>query len=146
MSKQIPDLYLHLGGTHVHHLNYGIFALAIVGAALLFWSHSEQAMRTMALLYGAGMALTFDEFGMWLHLGGSYWQRSSFDAIVVISAMLALLAYGGMIRQLRPRSGVFLLVAIALASYFAYMFRDYEQILAISEVTHLRQIEAQGPQ
>jgi hypothetical protein len=30
------------------------------------------------------MALTFDEFGMWLHLGGSYWQRASFDAVIVL--------------------------------------------------------------
>lgn len=36
MSRRIPDLYLHLGGTHVHHLNYGIFLLAGVGAYLLF--------------------------------------------------------------------------------------------------------------
>jgi len=35
--------------------------------------------------------LTFDEFGMWLHLGGSYWQRASFDAIVTVGALLALI-------------------------------------------------------
>jgi hypothetical protein len=27
-SHRLPDLYLHLGGTHIHHLNYGIFLLA----------------------------------------------------------------------------------------------------------------------
>lgn len=36
MSRRIPDLYLHLGGTHVHHLNYGIFLLAGVGAYYVF--------------------------------------------------------------------------------------------------------------
>ena len=30
------------------------------------------------------MGLTFDEFGMWLHLGGGYWQRASYDAVIVI--------------------------------------------------------------
>ena len=25
MSRKLPDLFLHLGGTHVHHLNYEIF-------------------------------------------------------------------------------------------------------------------------
>ena len=30
MSRRAPDLYLHVGGTHVHHLNYGIFLLAAV--------------------------------------------------------------------------------------------------------------------
>jgi hypothetical protein len=34
------------------------------------------------------MALTFDEFGMWLHLGGSYWQRASIDASIVVAALL----------------------------------------------------------
>ena len=28
MSGRIPNLYLFLQGTHVHHLNYGIFLLA----------------------------------------------------------------------------------------------------------------------
>ena len=35
ISRRIPDLYLHLGGTHIHHLNYGIFLLSGVGALLL---------------------------------------------------------------------------------------------------------------
>jgi len=38
-----------------------------------------------ALVYGVGLALTFDEFGMWVHLGGPYWQRASFDAVVLIA-------------------------------------------------------------
>jgi hypothetical protein len=33
MSGQIPNLYLFLGRTHVHHLNYGIF-LHTVGERL----------------------------------------------------------------------------------------------------------------
>ena len=36
MARTIPDLYMHLGGTHIHHLNYGIFLLSGVGAYLLF--------------------------------------------------------------------------------------------------------------
>ena len=28
----MPDLFLYVGGTHVHHLNYGIFLLSGVGA------------------------------------------------------------------------------------------------------------------
>ena len=35
MSRRIPDLYLYVGQTHVHHLNYGIFLLSFVGAFLL---------------------------------------------------------------------------------------------------------------
>jgi len=31
MSHEIPNMYFFLHGTHVHHLNYGIFLLAAVG-------------------------------------------------------------------------------------------------------------------
>jgi len=86
-------MFLFLHGTHVHHLNYGIFLLAGVGAYALFRRpESIQAERT-ALLYGVALALTFDEFGMWLHLGGSYWQRTSVDAVIVVGALLALVGY-----------------------------------------------------
>ena len=36
MARKLPDLFLHLGGTHVHHLNYGIFLLSAVAGVLLF--------------------------------------------------------------------------------------------------------------
>lgn len=35
VSRRIPDLFLHVGGTHIHHLNYGIFLLSGIGAYLL---------------------------------------------------------------------------------------------------------------
>ncbi|MDP2321072.1 MAG: hypothetical protein Q8O42_17235 [Acidobacteriota bacterium] len=88
VARRIPDLYLHLGGTPVHYLNYGIFLLSAVGAYVLRGTPGPRAMKSSALIYGVGLALTFDEFGMWVHLGGRYWQRASFDAIVVIAALL----------------------------------------------------------
>src|ERR1700757_2020994 len=89
MSRRMPDLFLHLGGTHVHHLNYGIFLLAAVAGLTLFATQLSERQRAFcALIYGVAMALTFDEFGMWLHLGGSYWQRASFDAVIVIVSVL----------------------------------------------------------
>ena len=93
MTRRVPDLFLHLGGTHVHHLNYGIFLLATVAGVLLFAPLNAAQRSFCALVYGVGMALTFDEFGMWLHLGGSYWQRASFDAVVVVLSVFGLLAF-----------------------------------------------------
>src|SRR6478609_3425196 len=69
MIRRVPDLLLHLGGTHVHHLNYGIFLLSTVAALLFFAKINETQRAVCAVTYGIGMALTFDEFGMWLHLG-----------------------------------------------------------------------------
>src|ERR1022692_1913947 len=99
MSHRIPNLYFFLRGTHVHHLNYGIFLLAGVGAYLLFRIPSGRDLRFAALAYGIAMALTFDEFGMWLHLGGSYWQRASVDAMIVVAAVLGLIAFASAIRS-----------------------------------------------
>jgi hypothetical protein len=103
VARRIPDLYLHLGGTHIHHLNYGIFMLSLVGGYLLFARPDLRRLQRIASFYGVGLALTFDEFGMWLHLGGSYWQRASFDAVVVIAALLGLMIVAPALRRLRRR-------------------------------------------
>src|SRR5512137_1529347 len=68
MARRIPDLYLYVGGTHIHHLNHGIFLLAGVGAFFLFAQPQGRSLKAAAALYGIGLALTFDEFGMWLRL------------------------------------------------------------------------------
>jgi hypothetical protein len=112
VSRRIPDVYLNVGGTHVHHLNYGIFLLSGVGAYLLLADPGLRALRRAAVLYGIGLALTFDEFGLWLHLGGSYWQRASFDAVVVVAALLGLIAVAPSVWQFRPRHWI---TAAALA-------------------------------
>ena len=53
-------------------------------------------------MYGVGLALTFDEFGLWFHLGGSYWQRASFDVVVVIAGLLGLVMVAPAWKHLRP--------------------------------------------
>ena len=103
MSRRLPFLFLYVRGTHVHHLNYGIAILTATGGYLLFARPRGAAARRTALAYGIGLALTFDEFGMWLHLGGSYWQRASVDAVVVIGSFLALLAVAPTFERVRPR-------------------------------------------
>src|SRR5215212_5277933 len=105
MSRRAPDLFLYFGQTHVHHLNYGIFLLTAVGAWLLFAppGFTGRPRDIAALIYGIGLALTFDEFGMWLHLGGSYWQRASYDAVVVVLSVLGLLAFAPRWKRLRSQ-------------------------------------------
>src|SRR5947207_2732651 len=92
MSGRMPDIHSHFRVTHLHHLNYGIVLLAGVGAVLLFNRPTGRWLAGTAILYGVGLALTFDEFGMWLHLNTDYWQRASFDAVVAIGSLLGLLA------------------------------------------------------
>jgi hypothetical protein len=122
MSHSIPDLYLYVRGTHIHHLNYGIFLLSGVGAYLLFKRPEDRSLRITACIYGIGMALTFDEFGMWIHLGGSYWQRASWDAIVVVSGAFALLAFAPSLKRFRPHHWVTVIFLIVILIIFVFLF------------------------
>jgi hypothetical protein len=123
MSQRVPNLYFFLRGTHVHHLNYGIFLLAAVAAYLLFARPAGKAARVAAWGYGVAMGLTFDEFGMWLHLGGSYWQRASVDAVIVVAAALALVAFAPSLERFEARHHWALLVfALALALFGLVLF------------------------
>src|SRR2546427_3174860 len=118
MLHRMPNIYLHVRDTHVHHLNYGIFLLAGVGAYLLF--SPGPAAPAAAVVYGIGLGLTFDEFGMWLHLNGDYWQRASFDAIVVLAAALGLAGFAPPMRPWRPRllAAVLLLFGLVIVGSF----------------------------
>jgi hypothetical protein len=123
MSHQMPNLYFFLQGTHVHHLNYGIFLLAGVCAYLLLASPSVAQKRRAALAYGMAMALTFDEFGMWLHLGGSYWQRASVDAIIVVAAALGFFAFAAAIRRFEARHvRAAIILALAVIAFVAVLY------------------------
>jgi len=119
-DKLPPQLFFHVSGTHIHHLNYGIFLLSISGGISIFLRPMGRPLSALAAVYGIGLALTFDEFGMWLHLGGLYWQRVSFDAVIVIAALLALIAYGSTIRRWRPKHHLTVVALLALLGLFSY--------------------------
>src|ERR1700688_117813 len=141
MARKMPDLFLHLGGTHVHHLNYGIFLLSAVAGVLLFAPLNQAQRSFCAVIYGVSMALTFDEFGMWLHLGGSYWQRASVDAVVVIASFLALLGLAPSLDHLRSRHRWALLVLLlAIMAFGAVLVVAGKEIGKI-EGPKLRELE-----
>jgi hypothetical protein len=124
VARRIPDVYLHLGGTHIHHLNYGIFLLSAVGAYMLLCDPGPRGRHHAAILYGIGLALTFDEFGLWLHLGGSYWQRASFDAIVVIAGVLGLVLVAPAVRQFRPHHWATAVTLAVVVTVFGILLLD----------------------
>src|ERR1700704_6135329 len=98
MTRRMPNLFFHAGGTHVHHLNYGIFLLSFTAAVLLFAPFPRAKRGIWALLYGLAMGLTFDEVGMGLNRGGSYWRRASFEG-----GLVGLTAFG--LIEFAPRGG-----------------------------------------
>jgi hypothetical protein len=142
MSRKIPLMFLYVRGTHVHHLNYGILLLTAIGAYLLFAKPHLTAKRRVAFVYGVALALTFDEFGMWLRLGGSYWQRASVDAVVVIASFLSLLALAPALENVQPRHRwAFLLLVLAILSFGAVLVIAGKEIGKV-EGPKLRQLEA----
>lgn len=144
-GKLPPQLFFHVSGTHVHHLNYGIFLLSITGAVLLFARPTGNELSLIAVIYGIGLGLTFDEFGMWLHLGGPYWQRASYDAVVTVAAVLALIAYGSTIRKWRPKHFVTVIALIVVLGVFGFVLHRSLKWADQRIGPKLYQLETNGP-
>ncbi len=101
------------GGRHIHHMTFGIIALLIVGYLWLLEigiRKNRRSSRVTAIVFGAGAALTLDEFALWLNLEDDYWTkqgRESIDAVVLFGSLLAVSIVGsGFLRDvLRLRRG-----------------------------------------
>jgi hypothetical protein len=88
------------GGTHIHHLVWGILILIVVGYIWLFevGVGSSWIASVTAIAFGVGAALTLDEFALWLNLQDVYWDRQgrqSIDAVVIFAALLSVGIWGG---------------------------------------------------
>jgi len=146
MDQKVPDFYFHVGKTHVHHLNYGIFLLSGVGAYLVFRRPSGRRLTWATIAYSIGLGLTFDEFGMWVHLGGSYWQRGSFDAVVIIGAVLGLLAFAPSPSKFRSSHWIWTIVLTVFVLNFMTMIAISFTKYAKKIEPWLQNIEQNGPQ
>jgi hypothetical protein len=87
------------GGTHIHHLVWGIVLLIIVGYLWMVEigtreKQSDWLSRLTAILFGVGVALTLDEFALWLNLQDVYWQEKGQESVQAIFAFAALLSVG----------------------------------------------------
>lgn len=87
-----PELFIVVRGTHIHHLTYGIIMLAVAGFLALN-IRGEKWRDELSIIYGVGLALSFDEFGMWLRLQDAYGLRLSYDAVIIILAILINIVY-----------------------------------------------------
>jgi lysyl-tRNA synthetase, class II len=85
------------GGTHVHHMVIGVVLMVTVGVCLIALEPADLLAQVLALLFGAGVALTLDEFALILNLQDVYWRkegRLSVDAVVIVVCVAALFVLG----------------------------------------------------
>jgi hypothetical protein len=85
------------GGTHVHHMVWGILLLMTTGYLGLALEPASPWRELTAIGFGIGLGLTLDEFALWLNLEDVYWQqkgRQSIDAVVVTATLLAVTLIG----------------------------------------------------
>jgi len=81
------------GGTHIHHMVFGVIIMVTVGLVTFGLGSAGLTLQLLAFFFGAGVALTLDEFALILHLEDVYWLeqgRISVDAVVVVAAAGAL--------------------------------------------------------
>jgi hypothetical protein len=82
-----------VGGVHVHHLVPGVVMSLAAGGLVIAFEPGGVPLGLLAVVFGAGAALTLDEFALLLHLDDVYWTeegRLSIDACLAAVAFLGL--------------------------------------------------------
>ena len=88
---------VEVGGTHVHHLVWGIILLLLCGYVGVAIHPGDPWRDFVAVGFGIGTGLTLDEFALWLNLKDVYWTeegRRSIDAVVIAAALSGIVLVG----------------------------------------------------
>ncbi len=114
------------GGVHVHHMVIGVVLMVAIGIVLIATTPTHLWLQLCALVFGAGVALTLDEFALILRLQDVYWRaegRISVDAVIiaVCAGMLFIFGFrpGGIeAGTTSTAGGVAVGIGIAIAVFF----------------------------
>lgn len=92
-------LRLYISQYHIHHFYYG-FALVAISNWIALTTNREHMFNFAAILFGAGLGLFIDEFGLLLTcttppIGCDYYARQSYDAFMVLVAVFFAIIYSG---------------------------------------------------
>jgi hypothetical protein len=93
-----PFREVNVGGRHVHHFVPGILTAFLAGGAGLV-TQSDRLEELLAVPFGAGIGLTFDEAALLLELEDVYWTREGLLSVQLSLGLAAIL--GGAILGLR---------------------------------------------
>jgi hypothetical protein len=88
---------VEVGGTHIHHLVWGIILLLITGYVAIAMRPPSPWQEIDAVFFGIGTGLTLDEFALWLNLKDVYWEqegRRSIDAVIIAAAISGMVLIG----------------------------------------------------
>ena len=88
---------VEVGGTHVHHLVWGILMLLDRRLHRVAIARPSPWREILAVLFGIGTGLTLDEFALWLNLKDVYWSkqgRRSIDAVIVAATFTGMVLVG----------------------------------------------------
>jgi hypothetical protein len=88
---------VEVGGTHIHHLVWGILLLLICGWVGVALHPGDPWRGIIAVGFGIGTGLTLDEFALWLNLKDVYWSeqgRRSIDAVIIAAGLSGMLLVG----------------------------------------------------
>ena len=88
---------VEVGGTHIHHLVWGILLLLLFGYVGGVVRPDDPWSHIAVIGFGIGAGLTLDEFALWLNLRDVYWEkegRRSIDAVIVVGILAGLAAVG----------------------------------------------------
>jgi hypothetical protein len=88
---------VQVGGTHIHHLVWGILLLLICGYIGTVVQPDSPWGHIAIIGFGIGTGLAMDEFALWLNLRDVYWEREgrrSIDAVIVVGILAGIAATG----------------------------------------------------
>jgi len=88
VSRSASAADINIGGTHIHHLVFGILLLLIAGVLALDDVH--RLLRSA--VFGVGAALVLDEFALAVFLNDVYWLPHGWLSVVAVVVGLVALA------------------------------------------------------
>ena len=113
------------GGVHVHHMVIGVVLMVTMGIGLIAFTPAHLWLQLCALIFGAGVALTLDEFALILRLQDVYWRaegRLSVDAVIVAvcAGLFFILGFrpGGIDAGTAAEGGAWVEVGLAVTVFF----------------------------
>ena len=121
-------------GLHLHHLVWGTVLMLLSGFLAFVVPDTSPTTEILAGVFGAGAALTLDEFALLVYLRDVYWAeegRASVDAVVVAAVLGGLIVVGFTPFDLKNNTSSIETLAVAVASALALA------LLAILKGKHL---------